>query len=485
MEVLRVKISMLSGNSKEERERILRVVATAANLSRADGTVSDVYESSDNYEDNLDLAHKVVGYGHKSISEHDYIVLAIEDVTPIIEQIIISYRLTSFTIKSRRNVDFRNVGFYVPDFKDKDGNILDNNNELKHAYEQYMQSLFNKYGKLVDMGFPKEDCRYILPYSFYSNIIMGCDANELLRMCSDMLYGKLSNISEVYEFGLKLKNIIGNYIPYLTRTLDNESKKDYYEDKFYWLDEEFKDFNLYNSDLLKEARLTNYTYNADYKVCLNIIANRFGLSIETARVLLDKMITRDNNIIPKLIDSLLHSKNQRELEQVIFSFEMPISLAVLTHITRHRMHSLEIPDFTPLWNLDNYIVPDSINEVYGSKYREIFKHNKEMVELFKNNKVRDEDLIYFYLSGNACNIHTTMNARSLEWVSRMRCCNKAQWEIRNLMDECVSDVKKVAPNIGRCLGPTCKVMGYCPEGKDSCKNRGVVVKKLEKKKDNN
>ena len=57
--------------------------------------------------------------------------------------------------------------------------------ELKLDYNNYMKSLFTKYGELVDEGLPIEDCRYILPYSYHSNIIMGCDANELFRITSD------------------------------------------------------------------------------------------------------------------------------------------------------------------------------------------------------------------------------------------------------------------------------------------------------------
>ena len=155
-----MKLVMLGNDTKEGIEKRLQIVASAGYLSRAEGTVTEVYESREDYEANLKLARSVVGLGHKSISEHDYIVFAIEDVTPIIEQIIIGYRLTSFTIKSRRNVDFRNVGFYVPTFKDKDGNILKNNEELQAEYVTYMQSLFNKYGSLVDEYLPIEDCRY-------------------------------------------------------------------------------------------------------------------------------------------------------------------------------------------------------------------------------------------------------------------------------------------------------------------------------------
>ena len=125
--------------------------------------------------------------------------------------------------------------------------------------------------------------------------------------------------------------------------------------------------------------------------------------------------------------------------------------------------------------MENYITPETVAEHHKDEYDKIFSKNAAMVEKFRSYGVRDEDLVYFYLSGNACNIYTTMNGRTLEWISRMRCCNKAQWEIRGILNEMVAQASKVAPLVGEGLGPYCKVMGYCPEGKDSCKNRGVVV----------
>ena len=449
---------MLLGNKNSDIKKRVQVVASSGNLSRANGTVTEVIKKNSSYESNLKLARIVVGYGHKSISEHDYLVFAIENVTPIVEQILISYRLTSFTIKSRRNVDFRNVGFYVPIFMDKDSNVLSNNKKLQNKYKKYMKDLFLKYGNLVDKKLPIEDARYILPYSYYSNIIMGCDANELLKITSDMLYGKISRISEVNELGKKFAMIIKENVPYLYKALENENM-DCYLDKFSYLDDEFK----LSSSLVKESRLVNYTNNSDEIVLSSILINRYQMDYNTSRKIIDGM---DKDLKLKLMDSLKNSKNNRELEQVIFSFETSISLAVLTHITRHRMHSLLIPDFVPLWNLDNYVIPNSLKE-YESKYREIFANNKKIVDEFKSYGVRDEDLVYFYLSGNSCNIFTTMNARSLCWISKMRCCNKAQWEIRKIVNKWVSDVKSVSPLIGGLLGPTCVTMGYCPEGKDS------------------
>ena len=475
-----MKVVMLGSNTKEEIEQRLQVVASAGNLSRAEGTVTQVYESRNDYEANLKLARAVVGYGHKSIAEHDYIVFAIEDVTPIVEQTLIGYRLTSFTIKSRRNVDFRNVGFYVPEFKDNEGNILKTNEMLKKFYKDYMQSLFDQYGSLVDEGIPVEDCRYILPYSFYSNIIMGCDCNELLRITSDLLYGKLSHIDELRELGEKFKEMILVNAPYLERALLKEENKEYYNDQFEYLDKLVNKNDLVNSKLLDSLHMTNFTDNSDLTVLYNIIMSRYQVSREDAEKILDKLSSMDSGIKEKMMNSLLNSKNQRELEQVNFSFEMPISLAVLTHITRHRMHSLLVPDFVPIWDLKNYVTPASVAENHKDEYDWIFSYNNALVNLFKQLGVRDEDLVYFYLSGNACNIYTTMNGKTLEWISRMRCCNKAQWEIRNLVWQMVENASSVSPLLGSILGPYCKVEGFCPEGRDSCKERGVVVKGLKK-----
>ena len=417
-----MNVVLLGSNTKEEIENNLRIVASAGALSRSEGTVMDVYESKNDYQKNLRLAKEVVGYGHRSISEHDYLVFALEDVTPVIEQTIIEYRLTSFTIKSRRNVDFRNVGFYVPDFKTVKGDRLDSR-ELKLDYNNYMKSLFTKYGELVDEGLPIEDCRYILPYSYHSNIIMGCDANELFRITSDLLYGKMAKIDEAKELGAKLANMMGEACPYLVSSLKKEENKDYYNDQFTYLDKLVKP----EDKLLTKPKLNDYLERADDKVLCSILMNRYQLSSEKASKVLDELVKEDKDIKKKMFTSLLRSKNQRELEQVAYSFELPISLAVLTHISRHRMQSLLVPDFVPLWNMENYVIPNSIKDNHEEEYRDIFKKNNLKVEEYKDKGIRDEDLVYFYLSGNACNITTTMNARNFEWITRMRCCNKAQW----------------------------------------------------------
>lgn len=70
---------------------------------------------------------------------------------------------------------------------------------------------------------------------------------------------------------------------------------------------------------------------------------------------------------------------------------------------------------------------------------------------------------------NACEtkIIVTMNTRTLLHFFQLRCCNRAQWEIRAVADEMLRCVSKVAPNLFKNAGPSC-VNGVCGEGKMSC-----------------
>ncbi len=76
-----------------------------------------------------------------------------------------------------------------------------------------------------------------------------------------------------------------------------------------------------------------------------------------------------------------------------------------------------------------------------------------------------------FILPNACEtkIVVTMNARSLMNFFRLRCCNRAQWEIKAVADEMLRLCCGVAPTLFKNAGPAC-VNGACPEGKMSCKN---------------
>ena len=114
---------------KNEIERRSELVSTAGRLSRFSGNVLEVLQKAEGLtvDKNTSFANRVISMGHKSISEHDYLVFALKDVSVAIEQTIIEERFSSFTIKSRREANFANAGYYVPNFHDENGNVVNEN----------------------------------------------------------------------------------------------------------------------------------------------------------------------------------------------------------------------------------------------------------------------------------------------------------------------------------------------------------------------
>ena len=74
-----------------------------------------------------------------------------------------------------------------------------------------------------------------------------------------------------------------------------------------------------------------------------------------------------------------------------------------------------------------------------------------------------------FILPNACttSIVVTMNTRSLWNFFAHRCCNRAQWEIREVAIRMLKRCKQAAPSLFKNSGPSC-VCGKCPEGKMSC-----------------
>ena len=101
----------------------------------------------------------------------------------------------------------------------------------------------------------------------------------------------------------------------------------------------------------------------------------------------------------------------------------------------------------------------------------------EVYQEFKEMGVREEDLIYFHLSGNMVNILVNMDGKTLAWITHLRTCNKAQWEIRDIFNEIRKQVKDKCPIYGTILGPDCEVRKICNEGKESCGKINVLVKR--------
>lgn len=202
-----------------------------------------------------------------------------------------------------------------------------------------------------------------------------------------------------------------------------------------------------------------------------------------------------DNKIQKFVKLLMDLGHQSPLEHISFTFAIEGVSRVLTHqLVRHRIasYSQQSQRYVKL-NQFEYIIPPHIEEI--PEARELFikameedqriynrlteilfkehytafltegKSEKEAKKLAEKKAIEDARFVF----PNACEtkIVVTMNARTLLHFFNHRCCNRAQWEIRNLATEMLQLVKEVAPNIFENAGPNC-VCGPCPEGNMTC-----------------
>ena len=163
------------------------------------------------------------------------------------------------------------------------------------------------------------------------------------------------------------------------------------------------------------------------------------------------------------------------LEHASFTFGASgVSRALLAQITRHRIASFSVQSqrYVSLAEGFGYVIPPRIEALGEEAVKEFEGQMASMHRWYQQWQERlgegaNEDARF--VLPNACETHITftMNARELLHFFSLRCCNRAQWEIRALALEMLKLCRKVSPVIFESAGPGC-VQGPCPEGAKSC-----------------
>lgn len=189
-----------------------------------------------------------------------------------------------------------------------------------------------------------------------------------------------------------------------------------------------------------------------------------------------KISPTDNKIaLKKAIESGHHSV----LEHAVFTFSIEGVSRSLTHqLVRHRIASFSqqsqryVKMDNPGWDI---IIPESVKE--KGNMDKIYSYISTMESLAKELReagVPEEDIRYFYPNGLKTNIVVTMNARELLHFFSLRCCNRAQWEIRALANSMLAICREVCPEIFNNAGASCVQLGYCPEVKSCGKAKTLI-----------
>lgn len=187
---------------------------------------------------------------------------------------------------------------------------------------------------------------------------------------------------------------------------------------------------------------------------------------------LDEQISMED--AQKLVRFVIKSGHLSTTEHVYFTFGIEGISRVLSHqLVRHRIASFNQQSQRYVKFKENYvfITPDLIrkNKEINKKYKSFISDMHKFYEEMINNGINAEDARYILPNASETKMIMTMNARELLHFFTVRCCNRAQSEIRELATLMIKDVKKVAPVIFESAGPNCLRIP-CPEGKYSCGN---------------
>lgn len=127
-----------------------------------------------------------------------------------------------------------------------------------------------------------------------------------------------------------------------------------------------------------------------------------------------------------------------------------------------------------------YIKEYSEEELNGTD-DEIMNSFKEQNKALFGSFVKKANEDARFVLPNACTtkIVCTFNVRSLNNFFDHRCCNRAQWEIREVAQQMLELCKEVAPTLFKNSGPRC-IRGACPEGRMTCGKMKEVREKYGK-----
>lgn len=222
-------------------------------------------------------------------------------------------------------------------------------------------------------------------------------------------------------------------------------------------------------------------------------AARLCYSPTGVEALMEQYTPEQNAKFVRMLASMGH---ESPIEHVSFTFAVEgVSRALLAQITRHRIASFSVQSQRYV-RLDDFqfVIPPEVEadpqskalfleamRKQGEEYLTLCaslqaKHTAELLAqglpekeaVKKAEKLANEDARFVLPNACETKMMITMNARELKHFFALRCCNRAQWEIRALAEQMYRLVYPVAPNLFAKAGPACVAAGKCGEGKMSC-----------------
>ncbi len=215
------------------------------------------------------------------------------------------------------------------------------------------------------------------------------------------------------------------------------------------------------------------------------LAARTCYSADDCETLREKVRLGDQGAF---LNRVTESGHLSVLEHAAFTFSVEgVSRALLAQLTRHRIASFSVQSqrYVSLADGFSYVVPPAIKALGEAAEAEYAAQMAQTHAWYVSWRQRlgakgesaNEDARFVLPSACETHIVMTMNARELLHFFSLRCCRRAQWEIRAMATEMLRQAKRAAPALFALAGPAC-VSGACPEGTKTCGHAAQVRKEF-------
>jgi thymidylate synthase (FAD) len=157
-----------------------------------------------------------------------------------------------------------------------------------------------------------------------------------------------------------------------------------------------------------------------------------------------------------------------------------ISRACSHQLVRHRTasYSQQSQRYISVRRLrERVVVPPSVSEKALDEYLSLIEGASDAYTGLIDRGVPREDARFVLPNATETSLLFTIDGRSLLHFFGVRCCNRAQWEIRALADRMLSEVRREEPALYNRAGPYCYQLGFCPEGRFTCGKMDEVVER--------
>jgi thymidylate synthase (FAD) len=215
-----------------------------------------------------------------------------------------------------------------------------------------------------------------------------------------------------------------------------------------------------------DVRLLNHTPEPERAIAA---AARLCYAPVGAAELLEHM---SDTAVRKVLKTIITSGHTSALEHASYTFAIDgVSRAMTHQLVRHRLASYnqQSQRYVTYAEEPVFVVPPQIGEApeRAEAFMASCRASFDAYRALLDSGVAAEDARYLLPNAMETKIVVTMNVRELLHFLELRCCKRAQWEIRDVALRMLELAEPTAPYIFLDAGASCR-RGACPEGTMTC-----------------